>query len=464
MLIMDKHFSNHLLEPQAKILGRVAAAALRAADPREAVRRALRREGRPGGGIVSVGEVMLDVSAFRRVRLAAVGKAALSMARGLLDVLGDQVSSGLVITKHLPGGEAVLPASMRVLTGGHPVPSVESALSAQALAAFLQEGSSLAAPGDDLLFVLISGGGSALMTLPVEGVSLADLQELTRLLLACGATIGEMNTLRKHLDQVKGGGLARLAAPARVITLILSDVIGSPLDVIASGPTVGDSTTYDQALQILRKYRIENQVPVPIRRVLESGARGSLPETLKPGSPILESVTNVVVASNAQAAEAAIEEAHAQGLHALLLTTSLQGEASEAGLETARLLRRVALEGQPLARPACIVAGGETTVALRGSGTGGRNQELALAAVAPLAGLPDVALVTLATDGEDGPTDAAGAVVTGDTMRRAAALGLDPRRYLENNDSYNFFAALDDLLITGPTGTNVNDLLFLFAF
>jgi hydroxypyruvate reductase len=466
---MRELFARRITAPQAEKVDRVITAALRAVDPRFAARAAVSLD----GDRLTVGEDIIDLSGFARIRMVGVGKAAPAMARGMLDLLGDRVAEGLLISKHRSTEQAPLPERVRLLTAGHPVPSAESESSARALAAFLRDGTS----EDDLLFILISGGGSALMTLPVEGVSLADLQELTRQLLACGADIGEINTLRKHLDQVKGGGLARLAAPARVITLILSDVIGSPLDVIASGPTVADSTTFAQAIDILRKYGIEDQAPIAIRRVLERGARGGAsklafdpaglgapPETVKAGDPILARVTNQIVASNPQAAEAALAEARSQGFHTLLLTTSLRGEASAAGAHLARLLRRVVEEGQPLRRPACIVAGGETTVTLRGGGVGGRNQEMALAAVEPLAGVRDVALVTFATDGEDGPTNAAGAVVTGDSLHRAGALNLDPRAYLENNDSYTFFSALGDLLITGPTGTNVNDLAFLFAF
>jgi glycerate 2-kinase len=287
---------------------------------------------------------------------------------------------------------------------------------------------------------------------------------MTGLLLRCGATIGEMNALRKHLDRVKGGGLARMAAPARLAALVLSDVIGSPLDVIASGPTVADPSTFADARRVVEKYQLAGQLPAAIRSALAAGERGALPETLKPGDPALESVTNLVVASNPQAAAAAMRQARQEAYQALLLTTYLQGEAAQVGQVMAALLRQVHASGQPLARPACIVAGGETTVTLRGQGKGGRSQELALGAAALLDGLPDVALVALGTDGEDGPTDAAGALVTGETLSRAGALGLDPQEHLRENNAYPFFAALGDLLITGPTGTNVNDLVFLFAF
>jgi hydroxypyruvate reductase len=249
-----------------------------------------------------------------------------------------------------------------------------------------------------------------------------------------------------------------------VVTLILSDVIGSPLDVIASGPTVADPSTFAQAYAILEKYQLIEKTPSSIRTVLQQGMAGQLPETLKTQDTALQNVTNRVVASNPQAAQYALQQAEREGFHTLLLTTYLQGEASQAGAVMAGVLKQIDASGQPLARPACLVAGGETTVTLRGSGLGGRNQEMALGAAFLLEGVADVAFLTLGTDGEDGPTDAAGALVTGESLAGARQAGLNPLAYLQNNDSYHFFEATGDLLITGPTGTNVNDLAFLFAF
>jgi hydroxypyruvate reductase len=293
---------------------------------------------------------------------------------------------------------------------------------------------------------------------------LGDLQALTARLLACGATIQEINALRKHLEDVKGGQLARLASPARVAALILSDVVGSPLEVIASGPTTPDPSTYQDSLAILERYGLRGEAPAAILERLERGRDGALPETPKPGDPLFDRVQNAIIGSNLQAAEAALDEAQSLGFHTLLLTTYLQGEARHAGGFMGGILQQIAASGQPVARPALVVAGGETTVTLHGAGLGGRNQELALGAAAALDGLEDVALITLATDGGDGPTDAAGAVVSGETLRRARALGLDPASALARNDSYPFFQSLGDLVMTGPTQTNVNDLVFLFAF
>lgn len=453
---MNAHFLDNWLEKdRAGRVGRILEAALRAADPATAVRGALTLS----GDRLEVAGQSLDLAQYRRIRLVGAGKAARAMSLGLAAVLGERITGGLVITKHVTPADVDLLPGVRVLPGGHPVPNEDSLRSAQTIARFLSD-----CRADDLAFCLISGGGSALMTLPQEGVSLVDMQALTRLLLASGADIGEINTLRKHLDRVKGGGLARLASPARLVTLILSDVIGSPLDVIASGPTVADPSTYADALGILRKYRLEEKAPAAVVLALEKGLRGETPETIKPGDPLLERVTTQVIASNTQAAQAALERARAEGFNALLLTTYLQGEAAQAGGVLASILRQVDASGQPVARPACIVAGGETTVTLRGSGLGGRNQELALGAVSLLAGLQDVAFVTLATDGEDGPTDAAGAVVTGETLTRAREMGLDAQQAMQENDSYHFFEPMKGLLKPGPTGTNVNDLVVLFAF
>ncbi len=316
---------------------------------------------------------------------------------------------------------------------------------------------------DDLLICLISGGGSALLTDPL--VPLEDMQTLTSALLACGARIDEINTLRRHLDRVKGGGIAK-ATKAYVLSLILSDVVGSPLEAIASGPTAPDPTTKDDALAVLEKYfeikrwpsrpkamSRSEEVPPSILQSLSSN-----PETPKPDDPIFSRVENVIVGDNDMAIQAALKQAEQEGFYAESLGSDWQGEARKVGLELAQKLR-VTTELQD--RPFCLIAGGETTVTIQGDGTGGRNQELALAAVPELAGLDDTLLISLATDGEDGPTDAAGAVVSGETLGRAKSLGLNVAGHLSRNDAYPFFDHLGDLLKIGPTGTNVNDLVFL---
>jgi glycerate 2-kinase len=433
---------------------RILRASLAAVDPFRAVQQTLSRE----GSRLTIAGKVYDLDQYARVRLVGAGKAVYAMARGAAAVLGDRINGGVLIAKHLEDHQVGLPETIGVAAGDHPVPGAGSVAAAQELAVFLESGRE-----DDLVICLISGGGSALMTLPA-GLELADLQELTRLLLACGAQIGEINILRKHLDRMKGGGLARMAAPAALAALVLSDVIGNPLDVIASGPTVADASTYQDALAVLQKYDLMERVPERVRELLQQGARGELAETVKQNDPALKKVQNVIVGSNIQAAEAGLAQARAEGFNTLLLTTYLQGEARQAGVFLASILKQQVMSDHPLARPACIAAGGETTVTLRGNGLGGRNQELALGAAFELEGINEAALVTLGTDGEDGPTRAAGALASGQTLANARALGLDAQAFLDNNDSYHFFEALGDLVITGPTGTNVNDLVFLFAF
>jgi len=316
---------------------------------------------------------------------------------------------------------------------------------------------------DDLLICLISGGGSALLTDPL--VPLEDLQTLTSALLACGARIDEINTLRRHLDRVKGGGIAK-ATKAYVLSLILSDVVGSPLEAIASGPTAPDPTTKDDALAVLEKYFEIKRWPSRLKAMSRSEevppsilhSLSSNPETPEPDDPIFSRVENVIVGDNDRAIQAALKQAEQEGFYAESHGSNWQGEARKVGLELAQKLR-VTTKLQD--RPFCLIAGGETTVTIQGDGTGGRNQELALAAVPELAGLDDTLLISLATDGEDGPTDAAGAVVSGETLGRAESLRLNVAGHLSRNNAYPFFDHLGDLLKIGPTGTNVNDLVFL---
>jgi hydroxypyruvate reductase len=445
--------------PVGPAITRVMAAALAAVEPAAAVRRVLRRSGHT----LQIGERSFDLRALGRILVVGAGKAGAPMARAVADLLGDRLSAGLVVVKegYLEAQSAAQTRSnlLRFHEAGHPVPDTRGVAAAEQIAALLQ-----GLTTDDLVIALISGGGSALLTLPAPGVQLDDLQTLTGLLLASGASISEINTLRKHLDLLKGGGLARLAHPASLVTLVLSDVVGSPLDIIASGPTVPDPSTFADGLAVLRRYGLEGRVPQTVLSRLRRGAAGALPETPKPGDPLFARASTTLVGSNEIAADAALAAAQTEGMHSLLLTTSLEGEAREAGRLLAAVLREVVASGRPIPRPACIITGGETTVTLRGAGRGGRNQELALASAFGLTGLPDVALVALATDGGDGPTDAAGAVATGETLARAAALGLDPDDALGRNDAYPFFSALGDLLLPGPTATNVNDLTLLFAW
>jgi len=438
-------FVTHSL-PRGHAVARILQAAIGAVAPGEAVRRFVQRDGQR----LHVADQDYDLTRYKNIYVVALGKASLAMMDALADILEARLTSGIVIPKH---GSDDARAGLTVIKGDHPIPGAESLAAGRAvmeLASALTE--------DDLLICLISGGGSALMAAPVEGISLADLQQLTQTLLANGAPIHEINALRRRLDVLKGGGLAKLTAPATVISLILSDVVGNALETVASGPTAPDPTTRAEALAVLKKYNLASS------DALLSKTINDRPETPKPGDPLFERLQNVIVGSNLLAAQAALRQAADEGFNPYLLRVDLQGEARLVAPELCWALRWAYQTGEPAPRPACIVIGGETTVTLSGDGKGGRNTELALSAVTELANFPDVMFVTLATDGEDGPTDAAGAVVTGDTLRRAHTLELSPAAFLRNNDSYHFFEALDDLIKIGPTGTNVNDLLFLFTF
>ncbi len=424
------------LEEAAEAMKR---AALEAVDPARAVLRHVGREGEE----LAVGGRRYDFDAYERVLVIGGGKASVPMAQAIVDLAGDHITAGVIVTKHGHAGGWSAPG-FDVIEAGHPVPDEDSVRGAEAVAEVAAR-----ATERDLVLCLVSGGGSALLTHPVAGVSLDDLQAVTDKLLRSGATINEINSVRKHLSSIKGGNLARLAAPASLVTLILSDVIGDPLDVIASGPTVPDTTMVADAREVLERYGVV-------------GA-GALRETPKPGDPVFDGVQNVVVGSNRLAARAAAEKARSLGFETLLLGSYVEGEAREVAKVAAALAKGVRADGDPVPPPACLVWGGETTVTIRGEGKGGRNQELALAAALALDGWRGIYVMALATDGTDGPTDAAGAVATGATMELARARGLDARSALAENDSYRFFDELGDLIRTGPTGTNVNDLLFVLV-
>lgn len=438
--------------PGGEKITRILAAALAAVEPEAAVRQHLHRQGEK----MTVGDRTYNLEDYQRIFLVAAGKAGIPMSRAAAQLLGERLTAGIAIVKDKSPSQLPIP-NCQILTGGHPLSTVDSLEATRQLAALLA-----GVTERDLVLILISGGASALLAQPA--VSLPDLQKLTAALLACGANINEINTLRKHLDCLKGGGLARLAQPATTVTLILSDVVGNPLDAIASGPTVPDSTTFQDARAVLERYDLLNKVPQSAVNYIQAGVEGKIPETPKEGNPFFEKVQNQLVGSNRQAAEAALKAAREEGFNPLLLTTYAQGEARGVGRLLAAVAREIVETGQPVSPPACLLLGGETTVTLcKNPGRGGRNQELALSAVADLAGLPDVILVTFATDGSDGPTDAAGAVVTGETMAKAEKQKLDLEAALKHNDAYPFFTALGDLLKPGNTETNVNDLAFLFV-
>ena len=442
------------LPPEAKQLAlTILQAALQAVNPGHALKRALQLQ---GGDILHLGSARYDLAAYENIYVIGAGKASAAMAEALEGLLGERISGGCINVKD---GYTAPTRIVQIHEAGHPVPDERSVEGTQQIAAIARS-----AGARDLVFCLLSGGGSALMTLPVEGITLEDMGQLTNQLLRSGATINEINAVRKHLSQIKGGRLSQHAAPAQVISLILSDVIGDPLDVIASGPTSPDSTTFEQALAVLRKHDLLQQVPAAIVGHLQHGIEGSIPETPKAGDEVFERTHNAVIASNERAAQAALDTSRELGMNGLLLSTYVDGEAREVGRVFGAIAREMATSGRPVPRPGCVVAGGETTVTVRGNGLGGRNQELALAAAPSIDGLHNVAVIGLGTDGTDGPTDAAGAIVTGQTLSRAAKNQRSLQAALMDNDAYRFFAALGDLIITGPTNTNVNDLVFVFAF
>lgn len=459
MTVHPMGWGQSLTDEHRQFLAGMIRSALQAADPYQAVLRHLQRE----GDVLRAGRQVYDLRRYRRVLVVGAGKAGAPMAAAVHHLLGDRIEWGWVNIKRghlLPGQEAERRVGAIVLhEAGHPIPDAAGLHGAQTILERLQ-----GLDEDTLVICLISGGGSALLPLPAEGITLEEKQRVTDALLASGATIHEFNTVRKHISRIKGGQLAGAAYPADVIALILSDVVGNPLDVIASGPTSPDSSTWEDVRRVLEKYGLLETIPAGVRRRLERGLAGELPDTPKPGDALFERVQNIIVGDNRQSALAALEYARQAGMNALLLTTFAEGEAREVGRLAAGIAKGLAQYGDPLPRPACVILGGETTVTLRGAGKGGRNQELALSAAIALDGWDGTVVLSLATDGTDGPTDAAGALAAGDTLERARRLGLDAQAYLANNDAYHFFQALGDLIILGPTNTNVNDLIFVCAW
>jgi glycerate 2-kinase len=409
-------------------------AALAAADPTAAVEKALRdRRG---------------LDRYERIFVVGAGKAGGTMAKAAEKVLGKRIFAGCVNVKD---GDSAITKRIELLPCGHPVPDERGVENTKRIIALCEQ-----AGAGDLVICLLSGGASALTPYPAPPITLAEKQETTRLMLACGANIHELNALRKHISLFKGGRLAKVAAPAHVLSLILSDVVGDNLDVIGSGPTAPDSSTFASALAVLDKYGLRARVPASVREHLEKGGR----ETPKPGDELFRRVENVIVGSNQTSLEAAAHAAKELGYHTLILASTIEGETRDVARMHAAIARQIAVSGQPVRRPACIVSGGETTVTLRGEGKGGRNQEFVLQAAIDIASLENVLILSAGTDGTDGPTDAAGAIADGSTISRSkrnAAMALSA------NDSYPFFADLGDLIVTGPTGTNVMDLHLILA-
>ena len=432
-------------------------AALAAVDPYHAVRRVL-KEGLAGSG--PLGEVLGRSERFSRMLVVGAGKASARMAVAAEELLGNRVTDGVLVVKY---GHTASLSSIRQIEAAHPVPDEAGVQGTRRILDLLS-----GADEQTLVLCLLSGGGSALLVAPAGDLALADKQAVTGSLLRSGANIEQLNAVRNHLSAVKGGRLARAASPATVATLILSDVVGDRLDVIASGPTVPDPSTFADALAVLDAYGLRASLPPKVSRYLERGAGGTEPETLKERDPSFRSVRNVVIGSNLLALQAAKERARERGYLTTIINAQLQGDARTAAHDLADHAKRLQDQLNP-ADQLCLLAGGETTVVVRGNGKGGRNQEMALAMALELEGRKGIAFLSAGTDGNDGPTDAAGAFVDGETAAAARAAGLDPVAFLDNNDSYTFFQRYDTVsnshshLVTGPTGTNVMDLQYLLV-
>jgi glycerate 2-kinase len=439
------------LETMRQHAMKIFQAALSAADPVEAIHRYVKL----AGDGIQIGENRFKFQDYDRILVVGAGKAGAPMAKALEDLLGDRVADGVIVVKE---GHGLPLKHVRIHEASHPVPDERGIRGAEDILALVNK-----AGERDLVLCVISGGGSALLVAPAEGVTLADKQEVTRLLLACGADIHEINTVRKHLSRAKGGGLARYAYPATVVSLILSDVVGDDLNVIASGPAVPDTSSFGDAREVFSKYDIRHKLPESVQTRIQQGLAGDIEDTPKADDEVFRKCYSELVGTNIQALIAASQEAQRHGYQSLILSSTVEGEAREVVKMFAAFAKEIRNSANPIPAPACILCGGETTVTIRGRGKGGRNQEFALASALIIAGMENIVVLSGGTDGTDGPTDAAGAIVDGLTIARARAKKNDPLDFLQRNDAYHFFQPLDDLIITGPTRTNVSDVYMILV-
>jgi len=400
--------------------------------------------------LLAVGSHTYELDAFNNIYVIGAGKASAPMGAAIERLLGDRLTSGTINVKY---GHTRPLSKIKLVEAGHPLPDKNGATGTRKILDIARESGE-----KDLIICLISGGGSALMPLPAEGISLEDKQETMRVLMACGATIIEINTLRKHMSAIKGGQLSRAAYPATIISLIISDVVGNDPATIASGPTVPDPGTYQDCQRIINKYQINSRLPESVLRHLACGMSGDRPETPKKNDPALKKTRNLVCADNMKAILAARHQARQLGYETIILSSMIEGETRDVARMHAAIARETLASGNPVNPPACILSGGETTVTIHGQGVGGRNQEFCLAMAGDIADKHNIFVLSGGTDGTDGPTDAAGAVMHAEVLKKATALGLDAQTYLDNNDAYTFFKQTGGLLMTGPTRTNVMDL------
>jgi len=427
-------------------------AALEAVDPKAIIKSKVKVK----GNTLKIENLTFNLDKFKSIYVVGGGKACGPMAETLVKVLGSRIKEGAVNIPY--SSPSYKTGKVKLQHASHPIPDESGVKGATRMLDIVDK-----AEKNDLVICLISGGGSSLMPQPRNGISLEDKQKVTDALLKSGATINEFNTVRKHISGFKGGWLAKEAYPATIINLILSDVVGDPLDFIASGPTVPDTTTFKDAIEILKHQGLWNTIPDSVRKLLTDGEKGLIPETPKPGDKVFKKVHNIVIGNNFTASQAAYMAFRKARLNSLLLTSTLEGQARDVGTMLASMAKEVVASGNPVPKPAGIVAGGETTVTVVGKGKGGRNQEIALAAALKIGNMDGVVIASVSTDGVDGPTDAAGAIADGKTLKRTHELELNPREFLANNDSYTFFSKLGDLVFTGPTGTNVCDVTVTVA-
>jgi hydroxypyruvate reductase len=426
--------------------------ALDAVDPINSVKSHLKLR----GNTITVNRKKFDISKFKRTYVVGMGKASAAMAQALEELLGERLEYGVVNVKY---GHLLPLKRIKVNEAGHPLPDESGLNGAREIIELLRE-----TKENDLVFCLISGGGSALLPCPANGITLEEKKNVTKTLLECGATIHEINTIRKHISCVKGGRLARIAHPSTLISLILSDVVGDDLDIIASGPTVADNSTFFDCLRIINKYQIQDRIPASVVEFLERGLRGEVEETPKPKDPVFRRTHNVVIGSNILALKAAKKKTIELGYRGTILSSLIEGETKEVAKVHTGIAKEILKTGNPVRKPACIISGGETTVTIRGSGLGGRNQEFCLSAAIEIDGIEGILILSAGTDGTDDPTDAAGAFADGTTLKRARGLGLDAETFLRENNSYSFFKQLGDLFFTGPTLTNVMDIRMLLVY
>jgi len=405
--------------------------------------------------ILTIMDTRFDLNTFKRIVIAGAGKGCAPMAAALQDLLGHRIDTGLIVVKY---GHGLTLDRIEVIEAAHPVPDENSLLAGKRI---LQLAESLSE--QDLFICLLTGGASSLLVSPQSGVSLSDLQTLNARLLSCGADIHEMNALRKHVSCIKGGALTRAASPATVISLVVSDVVGDDLSTIASGPTTPDSSTYRDCADIIDKYNLGTSLPASVLKAINDGLNGHIPETPGGNDPAFSRTHNHIIANNEKAVHAAFLKATELGYHPHIFSTECTGESREVGQKLIAFAVDVQKTGSPAKKPTCIIAGGETTVSMTRSGKGGRNQELALSMALALKSHTGIYALAAGTDGSDGPTDAAGAFVFPDTCERGRAAGLDLSTHLRTHDAYPAFKTLDDLFITGPTLTNVMDIVVILV-